>query len=90
MAKSPEPKKQATPKARSADEMREAVAALSNDQVARNLPARHAIPPHYDAPVDILSDAIEELLELRQLRADVLTFIQVQQPKVTRRSLFTH
>lgn len=87
MAKATEPKASAqrVSKTRSADEMRESIAALSNDQVARQLTARHAIPPHYDTPVDILTDAIDELLELRQLRADVQAFAQTVQPKLARR-----
>ena len=87
MARATEPKASAqrVPRIRSADEMRESVAALSNDQIARQLTARHAIPPHYDAPVDILNDAIDELLELRQLRADVQAFMQTVQPTLTRR-----
>ncbi len=60
-------------RSRTEDEMRAAIAGKSN------------IAPHYDTPVDIMTDAVEELLTLRQLKADVLAFVQAQQSKLTQR-----
>jgi len=64
---------------RTADEMRGALTALLHGETEPK------IAPNYDDPAIILDDAIDELLQLRQLRADVLTFIQDQQTKLTRR-----
>ena len=66
-------------RARTADEMRDALQALiSGDE-------KPSIPPNYDAPADILRDAIDELLANRQTIEDVRAFVQTQSAKMSRR-----
>lgn len=81
MAKATEPKASAQriPKARSFEEMQAALAALLVGNTEQG------IAPNYDRPGDVLFDAIYEIVELRQLRADVQSFTQMVQPKLTRR-----
>lgn len=69
------------PRQRTEEEMRHAVAVLSNGLVADP----PFILPHGDDPADILQDVISEMMTLRQLRADVLAFMQDQQTKLQRR-----
>ncbi len=71
-----------TPRSRSADEMHQAIEALTQEL---DIGKGFAIPPNYDTPGEILQDAIAELLELRQLRANVLAFTTEQQPLLARR-----
>lgn len=81
MAKATEPKASAqrVPKSRSFEEMQAALAALLVGNTEQG------IAPNYDRPGDVLFDAIHEITGLRQMRVDVLAFIQDQQAKLTRR-----
>jgi len=63
---------------RTEDEMRAALLALDEGSA-------HVNVAPYDAARDILQDVIEEVLTLRQIRADVQAFVADQQVKLARR-----
>ena len=81
MAKATEPKASAqrVPRTRSLEEMQAALAALLVGNTEQG------IAPNYDRPGDVLFDAIHEIISLRQIRTDVLAFVQDQSNKLTRR-----
>jgi hypothetical protein len=66
-------------RARSEDEMRQALTALLGGLYGAS------IPPHYDTPEVVLSDAIDEVIELRQIREKVRAFAQSLSTELTRR-----
>ena len=66
-------------RSRTADEMRAALQSLASGDT------EPSIAPNYDAPADILRDAIDELLANRQTIEEVRAFVQAQSIKLSRR-----